>query len=298
MKLEYLYAIRQLYNASSMLDAAEKLGINIRTLTKYLNQVESETGITILDKSQKGIVFTGAGYSLYLYAYNIISGLDSYRYHVHAKKEKYLIAAEMKIFLSYVLLCSKSVVDKYQIRFEFKQLYREEVLKGLIDNKYDLGIITMDKSVENSVKDYGLEFVALSNRKTSILVNKNHPLADQDEVALTELTKYKRVSFENPFDDYYSYTYEIDKKYGVSRGDIILKYLGDIVLLLSKSDFYFIGGITSEEEVLLKDLSIIPVKEIKEDVQVGYIYRRNKKPDEVIQMLIDNGYNGVKNKLN
>lgn len=298
MKLEYLYAIKELYHSKSMIDAAEKLSINIRTLAKYLNDVENETGVVVLDKSKKGIVFTGSGYSMYLYAYNIISGLDSYKHNIIAKKERYLIAAEMKIFLSYVLLCSKSVVEKFHIRFEFKQLYREEVLTGLIDNKYDLGIISMDKSVENSVKDYGLEFVPLANRKTCILVNKNHPLANREEVSLTELKGYKRVSFENPFDDYYSYTYDIDKKYGLSRGDIILKYLGDIVLLLSKSDFYFIGGITSEEEVLLKDLSIIPVKEIKEDVRVGYIYNRCKKPDEVVQMLIDNGYNGVKNKLN
>lgn len=64
------------------------------------------------------------------------------------------------------------------------------------------------------------------------------------------------------------------------------------------NNLHFIVGITSEEEVLLKDLSIISVKEIKEDVKVGYIYNRSKKPDEVVQMLIDNGYNGVKNKLN
>lgn len=216
MKLEYLYAIKELYNSDSMIDAAEKLDINIRTLSKYLNEVENETGVQILDKSKKGIVFTGPGYSLYLYAYNIISGLDSYKHSIATKKERYLIAAEMKIFLSYVLLCSKSIIDKYKIRFEFKQLYREEVLTGLIDNKYDLGIITMDKGVENTVKDYGLEFVALAKRKTSILVNKNHPLANKDEVSLTELKGYKRVSFENPFDDYYGYIYEIDKKYGVS----------------------------------------------------------------------------------
>ncbi len=298
MKLEYLYAIKELYNSNSMIDAAEKIGINIRTLAKYLNSVENETGVQILDKTKKGIVFTGSGYSLYLYAYSIISGLDSYKNNISTRKERYLIAAEMKIFLSYILLCSKSVIDKYKIRFEFKQLYREEVLTGLIENKYDLGIITMDKSVENSVKDYGLEFVPLAKRKTSILVNKNHPLANKEEVSLNELKSYKRVSFENPFDDYYSYIYEIDKQYGISRGDIILKYLGDIVLLLSKSDFYFIGGITSEEEVLLKDLSIISVKEIKEDVKVGYIYFKGKKLDEVIQMLADNGYNGVKNKIN
>lgn len=286
MKLEYLYAYNAVYEEKTIFQAAEKLDLSDKTVQKYLNNIEDEIGIKLTIRGSRGIDFTEEGKNFYLYSSNVVSSLDAYKNNLSKKQTEYIIAAERRTFFTCAISASEKVMEKFDVIFSFKELYREEIFNGLVDRKYDLGVIIMDKGLFSSLDNYNLEFVAMTTRNTVAIVDITHPLASKDEISLTELRNYKRLVFENPFDEYYNYYYNIDKKYNLTHSNIILKYIGDISLVIQNSTSYYLGGICEYEEKNLIGLKCIRIKEIKDPIEVGYVHSKDFVIDEVLQNLI------------
>lgn len=286
MKLEYLYALIAVHDEKTITRASEKLDLSDKTVHKYLNNLEEEIGVKLTTRSSRGVEFTEEGEAFYLYATNTIATLDSFKNNIVKENKEYVIAAEIRTFFTGIINCSEKVIEKYHVNFLFKELYREEILKGLVDKKYDLGIITMDKGIAQSLANNNLEFVEVSKRNTVAIVKNTHPLANKKEVSLRELKEYKRIVFENPFDDYYNYYHDIEKEYDLMRSNIMLNYLGDVELILKNTTCYYLGGITQHEENILPGLKAIRISEMKEQVAVGYVHNKDVILDNVIQNLI------------
>lgn len=287
MKLEYLYAFIAVYNEKSLTKAALSMNLSDKTVQKYLNNLEEEVGVKLTIRTRRGIEFTEEGVSFYLYSNNTIATLDSFKNNINKKNKDYIIASEIRIFFTGIIRCAEKIIDKYKVKFSFKELYREEVLKGVFDKKYDLGIITMDKGLVEILESYNLEFIEVAKRNTVAIVNINHPLANKDEISLTELRDYKRLVFENPFDDYYNYYYDIEKKYSLPPSNIYLKYLGDVKLILKNTSSYYLGGITDYEANNLSELKAIKIIEMEEKIKVGYVLSKERPNDNVIKELIE-----------
>lgn len=288
MKLEYLYTLIEVYNEKSITKAAQKLDLADKTVQKYLNQLEVEIGVQPTVRSTRGITFTEEGHAFYLYANNTIANLDAFKRNLAHNVKDYIIASESKIFISSIIACTGKIIEKFKVKFSFKELYREEILTGLRDKKYDIGLITMDKGIQESLEHYGLQFVPVTKRKAVIIVKDTHPLAYQDEISLVELKMYKRIGFENPFDDYYNYYYDVENQYGLQPGNILLNYLGDMELILQNTEsYYYLGGIIEQEARLLNGLKVLRIKEIQDEVEVGYVRNKESDIDDVIQSLID-----------
>lgn len=296
MRVEYLYAIIEVYKEKSIVKAANKLNLSDKTINKYLNNLEKEIGVTLTTRSTSGVELTEEGYKFYLYAYKTIAAFKSFSENLGNIKKDYVIVVEIKNFFSSIIAASEFVIDKYKVKFEFKQLYKEELLAGLVKKEFDLGVVTMVRGGYDILEEYGLKFVPVVKRNSVIIVSDKHPLASKDEVSLVELKEYKRVAFENPFDDYYAYYYDIEKKYNLKRGNILVKYLGDIELFLRNTRYYYFGGIIEAEEKLLSGLKSLRIKEIKETMDVGYVINKEVEIDEVVKCLIDTVVNGINMK--
>lgn len=296
MRVEYLYAIIEVFNEKSITKAANKLNLSDKTIHKYLNNLEEEIGVTLTTRSTSGVELTEEGYKFYLYAAKTIAAFKSFSKNIGNVKNEYVVAVEIKNFLSSIIAASEFVIDKYKVKFEFKQLYKEELFAGLVNKEFDFGVVTMERGGSYILEEYGLKFVPVVKRNCVIIVSDKHPLAFKDEVSLVELKAYKRVAFENSFDDYYAYYYDIEKKYNLKRGNIVVKYLGDIELFLTKTTYYYFGGIIEAEEKLLSGLKSLRIKEIKETMDVGYVINKEVEIDEVVKCLIDTVVNGINMK--
>lgn len=288
MKLEYLYALVEVYHEKSITGAAQKLSLSDKTVHKYLNNLELEIGIKLTIRSSRGITFTEEGHAFYIYAYNTINNLESFKSSLIEPIKDYTIVSESKVFISSIIACSEQVVENYKIKFIFRELYKEEILVGLRDKEYDLGVITMDYGIPMNLEHYGLEFVPVTKRRAVVIVNENHPLACKDEISLMALKDYKRLVFENPFDDYYNYYYNLESNYGLKRGNMLLNYLGDMELMLMYNEsYYYLGGISEQEARILEGVKVIYIKEIQDETPIGYVYNKEVTIDPVLQNLID-----------
>lgn len=288
MKIEYLYAIIEIYNEKSLKKAAANLDLSDKTLHKYLNCLEEEVGVALTIRNTRGVELTDEGYSFYLYANNVLNNLNSFRKTIVAYKKDFIIASEIKIFVSGIMACTTKLIEKYNLKFSFKELYREEIFKGLVDREFHIGIITMDNAILETLHHFNLEFKAIGKRHTYVIVNENHPLASQDEISLTDLSGYKRLLFEHPFDDYPSYHYELEEKYSLANGNIRVRDLGDMELILQNTiNYYYLGRLIPHEANTLTGLKAIKIMELQDAVDVGYVYRAKEEIDPILQELID-----------
>lgn len=277
MKIDFLYDIISIYNQKSIKRAAEERGISEVTFRKRIEALQEEVGDKIYNINGSKIELTDEGISFYFYAINALSQLTGYKNkHLENHYDNEIsIGVDINIFLGYIYICSKLVGEKYNVVFKILQLYKENILDAVRDEKYDAGIIIMDRIVKEKVERYNLTYNKICTRRPVIMVSEKHPLARFNEISLMDLQDYKRIALKNSFEEFYCFEHDIEIKYNLKRSNIVFKYLNDILLSLRNSQFYFIGGINEDEEVLLKGIKVIEIKELKERIEVGYIY--NKK---------------------
>lgn len=289
MKIEYLFDIVAIYNQKSLRKAADERGIAEMTIKKHLDLIELELGEKIYKSKVGTIELTDEGVAFYLYAVKALAEITGYKNRQLEKiyDDKISFGVDVNVFLGYIYICSKLIGEKYDVKFNILQLYKEDILEGVKDGKYDAGLIIIDKITKEKVERYNLEYQKICTRRPVVMVSENHPLAKLSEVSLSELEKYKRISLKNSFEEFYCFEHDIEIKYGMKRSNVVFKYIGDVLLSLRNSEFFFIGGINEDEEILLKGLKAVEITELKERVEVGYIYYKTKTIVEPIKAIVD-----------
>lgn len=289
MKIEYLYDILAINRQRSIKKAADERGLSEVTLRKHIHQIEEELGDKLYINTGNTIELTDEGISFYFYAVKALGELTVYKdsFLSSSYDSELSIAVDVNIFLGYIYICSKLIGDKLNVRFDILQLYKEEILEGIRDKVHNAGVIVMDPITKEKLERYNIKYEKICTRRPVVIVSKDHPLANETEVSLGDLSKFKRIALKNSFEEYYCFEHDIEIKYGLKRSNVVFKYISDILLSLSSSNFYYIGGINEDDEILLKGLKVLNLRELKERVEVGYIYNKSTVLPAPIKEIVD-----------
>lgn len=167
--------------------AAQKIYITQPTLSMQIQKLEDELGVLIFDRSKSPVVPTAMGEEIIEQAKLILSGARHIEDMVAVKgdtlKGTFRVGIIPTIAPYLVPLFLKPFIEKYpEVELIFEEALTAEVLKGLNEDYFDVGIIATPTDQNMFERDLFLEpFLAY--------VSSHHELAKKDRICIDDLYK-------------------------------------------------------------------------------------------------------------
>lgn len=183
--------------------AAEKLFISQPSLTTAIRELESEMGVTIFSRTNRGVIVSREGEEFLGYARQILSQaqLLQERFSGWAQGEKRFAVSSQHF--NFTVLAFSRLVQNFRgprYSFHFRETTTYEVLEDVSQLRSEVGILALNEDNERFLRrmfgKLGLEFTELKRVQAELFVSAEHPLAGRRFVTVEDVSPYPCITFE------------------------------------------------------------------------------------------------------
>ncbi len=195
LNLSYLNYFIKLAHIQHYTKAAEQLCITQPSLSHAISQLESELGVPLFEKNGRNTTLTRFGEEFLLCAENTLSTLDAgiLSLQQSARGEGVIRLGLLRTlgveFIPRLAAQFLAANPEKDIRFTFHTGTTQQLLNGLAARKYDLAFCSQPPSKLNFTSS------PISKQDLVLIVPKDHPLATQHSVELSETLPYPHIYF-------------------------------------------------------------------------------------------------------
>lgn len=204
--LHIKYAV-EVAEAGSINQAAEKLLTGQPNLSRAIKELESSIGITIFERSAKGMRLTSDGEIFMNYAKNILRQVDAIeeafckgianckRFSLSAPRAAYIAEAFARF--------SNLLRNETDAEVQYCETNAYRTIKNVLQEEYRLGIIRyaneQDKYYKSLLEEKGLNYEMIAEFSHLVLLSANAPLADKKKIEVQNLEDYIEVTSADSF---------------------------------------------------------------------------------------------------
>lgn len=288
-QLKYAITITE---AKSMNEAAKQLFISQPSLSSAIKDLEEEIGIEIFRRSNKGAFITPEGEEFVGYARQVVEQykLIETKYIDKEKiKKKFGVSTQHYTFAvkAFVEMVKQFGMDEYEFAIHETKTY--EVIENVKNFKSEIGILYLNDFNQKILKklflEYRLEFHPILDCHIYVYMWKGHPLADKEEIALSELENYPCLSFEQGNNNSFYFAEEVLSTYHYKQ---IIKANDRATLLnlmVGLNGYTLCSGIICEE-LNGSDYCAVRLKS-DETMTIGYLSRKGVTISSLRQKYIE-----------
>ena len=199
-QLNYAIIISEM---GSLNKASEVLYIAQPSLTSSIQELEKELGITIFNRSARGVTLTNDGEEFIQYARQVIQQyerlLEKYG-KAETVRKKFGISTQHYSFAvkSFVEMVKQFDTGEYE--FAIRETKTREVIDDVSAGRSEVGILYLSdfnrKAIEKLLRANNLEFHHLIDCDAYVYLWKGHPLASKKSIRFEDLADYPCLSFE------------------------------------------------------------------------------------------------------
>ena len=294
MTLQQLKYVTTIANIGSISEAAKRLFVSQPSLTKAIKELEKEMGITIFDRTNKGITVSKEGERFLGYARQVLEQAalleEQYKSQSGGKKQ-FSVSTQHYSFAvnAFVELLKGAGIDQYDVSLRETQTY--EIIDDVAHMKSEIGLLFYNDFnrpvLEKLIHTNELTFTELFTAHPHIFIGKNHPLANKDVVSMDELEEYPYISFEQGVHNSFYFSEEIFSTV-VRPKHIRVRDRASLFSLLLGLDGYTVSSGVIDEEVNGENIISVPLAE-EGLMHIGYItnnkMHRSRLGQEYIQAL-------------
>lgn len=273
-QMRYLLAIAQHGSISA---AACALFISQSTLSTALKDAERETGVTLFNRSSRGVEATLEGHELLSLVRQIVEQDDllNSRFGKEgdaADKTRFAVSSQHYSLGVDAFVDLVNAYPSLSYSFTYRETRTQEVIDDVKSFRSHIGLLYLSSFNERIIRrDFeraNLQFTPLLEVKPQVLVALDHPLARRASLHSSDLANYPLIMFEQGPDDslYYAEEPLLDIPH---RSTIVVRDRSTLVSVLSKSDCYTIATGTHSSGMDYGSVSI-PLR-TDEVMRIGYI---------------------------
>ncbi|MBR1797779.1 MAG: LysR family transcriptional regulator [Clostridiales bacterium] len=294
MTLKQLRYIVTVADTGNITEAAAKLFIAQPSLTSAIRELENEYGITIFERSNRGVEITAEGEEFMGYARQILEQSDLIEERYTGKTEgkmRFCVSSQHYSFAveAFVELLKLYGGNKYEFHMRETQTY--DIIDDVAKLRSEIGVLYLNAFNETvimkTLRDNELFFEPLFRVKPHVFISNHSPLAKKRWLTLDDLKPYPRLAYEQGRHNSFYFSEEILSTVDADK-ELIVRDRATLFNLLIGLDGYTIcSGVISEE---LNGPNII-AKPLKVDdyMQIGYILPERTHPsfltEEYIRIL-------------
>ena len=271
--------------------AAKQLFISQPSLSETMKELETEIGLDIFLRSNRGIVITPEGEEFLGYARQVTEqfGLLQSKYIDKKVKEKFSVSTQHYTFAVKAFVETVKQIGMEQYEFAVHETTTISVIENVKNFKSEIGVLYEndfnEKVLNKMFKENGLEFVELFSCDTFVYLWSGHPLAKQDVITMEELDEYPCLSFDQGKNNSLYLAEEMKSTYEYRRLIKANDRATLLNLMIGLNAYTLCSGIICED-LNGNDYKAVPLKET-EKMRIGYIKRKGAKVSHIGELYIE-----------
>lgn len=192
---------------NSINKAAKELFVGQSALSRAIKELETDLGITLFERSAKGMTLTAEGETFIDCAENILSRVDMVENMFKkdkSEKLKFSVSVPRASYISYAFAeFSKTLKNDVDTEIYYRETNSMRTLKNVLEENYKLGIVryaeTYDKYYKDLFKEKNLNCELVCEFKYNLVVSKESKLASEKDLSEEILCGYTEIAHADPY---------------------------------------------------------------------------------------------------
>lgn len=206
MNIQHLKYALEVARSGSISKASEKLLMGQPNLSRAIKELEESIGITIFERSAKGIFLTAEGEEFLSHAKKILNQIEEVE-NIYktgfTHKQNFSVSAPRASYISDAFSHFSKNLKSIPSEILYEETDSSKTLKSVMQSKCNLGIIRYaanhDKICKEMLEEKGLSYELISEFKYVLVMNSRCPLAGLSEIHFGDLAPYIEITHEEPF---------------------------------------------------------------------------------------------------
>lgn len=203
--LHMKYAV-EVAKSGSLGKASENLLIAVPNISRSIKELESDLGITVFERTSKGMNLTPDGAEFINYAKGILNQIEQVEkfYKEGApNKQKFSISVPRACYISEAFSEFSKTLDDQPAEIFYKETNSQRAIHNMINHDYKLGIIryaeNYDKYFKAMLDEKGMCYELLTEFSYSLIMSKSSPLAKKETITFDDLRGYIEIAHADPY---------------------------------------------------------------------------------------------------
>ena len=203
--LHMKYAV-EVAKLGSLNKASESLLIAQPNISRSIKELEADLGITIFNRSAKGMELTPDGEEFINYAQNILKQIDEvdkiYK-NASPRKQKFSISVPRACYISEAFAKFSQCLTNAPAEVFYEETNSQRTVNNVLTKDYKLGIIryaeNYDKFFKSMLEEKGLGYEMIAEFSYVLIMSKNNPLAEKEIITFDDLAPYVEIAHADPY---------------------------------------------------------------------------------------------------
>lgn len=203
--LHMKYAI-EVAKAGSLNKASDVLLSAVPNISRSIKELEADLGITIFERTTKGMCLTPEGEEFIGYAKGILSQIEQVEKFYkkgEPKKQKFSISVPRACYISEAFAEFSKSLSKTPAEIFYKETNSKRTINNMLNHDYKLGIIryaeNYDKYFKSMLDEKGFVYELVTKFSYSLIMSKDSSLAHKGEITFEDLTGYIEIAHADPY---------------------------------------------------------------------------------------------------
>lgn len=272
-QLRYIIAIAE---AGSITSAADKLLVSQPSLSKVVNQIEEEMGITIFNRNNRGVYLSEEGLSFLSYSRQVVEQADLLENKYKNKEKQRRVFSITSHHYAFVVNAFVALVKEYgenKYEFSLRETLTNNIIEDVRTSRSEIGVLFLSdfnrKVILKMLEDADLKFTKLFAVKPHIFVSRKNPLAKEKIVKLSDLKNFPRLLYDQGIKNSFYFAEEPQPIINSNKNIIVTDRATIFNLMIGLNGYTIASGVLSSD---LNGTEIVAIPlETDEIMEIGYI---------------------------
>ncbi len=294
--LRYISAVEQ---TGSINRAGQQLYVSHSTISRAIKELENEIGITLFQRTSKGVFPTSAGIEFIRQARTLLASVDNLESHYFEQpqviKDTLLVATQRYTAVTNALM---KYYKTYCKNSEYLNLVlledtTDRIIRMVADHTCNLGILHYTSDQEDAfferLKLMELEWHVLESSPIAIQVRRGHPLVGHPYVTVSMLQDYPHITYVDEDVTHINYCSDISHfSNSIYKKRIVVQDRGTMRQMVNNTDGYYIGCDASRMNFYSEtDPVYIHIRDVSFTLNTVWVKRHRHVLTETEQRFLD-----------
>ena len=199
------YAV-EVAKVGSLNKASETLLVATPNISRSIKELEGDLGITIFERTAKGVTLTPEGEEFINYAKELLNQIDQVENFYKkgtSKKQTFSISVPRACYISDAFSEFSKHISDDPAEIFYKETNSQRTIKNILNHDYKLGIIryaaNYDKYFKTMLEEKGLTYEMITEFSYSLIMSKDSELAQKEVITFDDLKGLIEIAHADPY---------------------------------------------------------------------------------------------------